>query len=85
MPSDKQQLDSLKRLHNSTNEAVTNLEKENAELKAKVSFLERSLESCTKNLEIQKQIVRDNITQSAQNEANLVVEIEKLRKKLKAK
>lgn len=83
MPKDRDNFESLKKVHDATNLAVQDLEAENEALRKQNQILLSQVQNATDNLLIQKKIVMDNLTQSAQTEADLVKEIMELKSKIK--
>lgn len=75
----RQTHDYLKKIHDATNEAVRKQGRINDGLQAVNKVVVAQRESANKNLEIQKQIVRDALAQHAAEKSGLESEIMKLR------
>lgn len=75
--------DALKRLHDTTNEAVKRLEKHLAAIMAENAMLKANIENADKRVMIQKQIVIDNLRQTQEEKDDLVKEVMILRQKIK--
>ena len=76
--------ESLQRLHNSTNEAVIVLQKENGNLKSEVILLNAKLVNCQSALDINKEIMRNALTRQNELTVSHNEEIQVLKDKIKA-
>jgi len=76
---------SLKRLHDSANKAILQLQAIVEKLTAENDFYKSQLINADQNIVIQKKIVIDNIRQSQVIQENLQNEIIELRRRLKQK
>lgn len=75
----QKQLNHLHALASSQNEALDMMQRERDALADKVRILSAQVESCQQSLDIQKQIVFDNITQSNAEKQALIKENQELR------
>ena len=75
--------DVLKRMHDSMILGVQKMEDAMVQLRAETSFYKEQLVNADKNISIQKQIVINQIKQDQINTDSLVVEIIKLKEKIK--
>ncbi len=74
---------SLKRLHDSTNEAVVRLESEKETLNGEIKLLWAKLLNCQKALNINKDIMRNALTQHNETLTAYANEIQLLKDKIK--
>lgn len=74
---------SLKRLHDATNDAVIKLQRENSELKDEIILLNNKLINCQSALDINKDIMRNALTNQNEIKDSYVNEIRELRDKIK--
>lgn len=82
--SEAEQVKHLHKLASSLNEALDMMQNERNALQAKVAVVEAQLKSCEQNLEIQKTIVTNSITQdNAKNQAQIET-IQELRIRVRA-
>jgi cell division protein FtsB len=70
---------SLKMLHEAQCLAVTGLEKDNEKLRARIIFLETTLQNVERLVEINKTMLRDSITTSQQQVDHMATEIQLLK------
>ena len=75
--------DALKRLHDSTNEAVRMLEEKLRLIMTDNAILQANVENADKRVEIQKQVVIDNLRMTQKEKDKLVEEIMTLRNIIK--
>ena len=75
--------DALKRLHDSTNEAVRMLEEKLRFALAENAVLHANIGNADKNVSIQKQVVIDNLRMTQEEKDKLVEEIMALRNVIK--
>lgn len=73
----------LKRLHESTNEALLELQRKNMELMEENSLLLKKIIDCQNALDINKEIMRNALTMQNEMKDAYTREIQELRAKLK--
>jgi hypothetical protein len=79
----KDKFNSLRRLHDSTNEAAAKLIEENSELKSELILMNKKLANSQKALDINKEIMSNQLTSGNQMKDEMAAEITKLRSKIK--
>jgi hypothetical protein len=79
----KEQVTYLHKLASSNNEALDKMQQERNALLSDVKFLKQQLHACQQALDIQKGIVRQNLTDSNTEHQNLIGKIQQLSAKLK--
>ena len=75
--------DSLKRLHDSANSAIASLEGKNKELQVEINILYQKLDNAQKAVDINKEIMRNALTDQNAIKDAYSQEIQILREKIK--
>lgn len=83
MENTQNDYDALRRLHDTTNISVDELQKENENLRAEIALRDAKLINCQKALDINKEIMRNALTGNNEMKDAYAIEIQELKAKIK--